>query len=270
MPTISRDGVRVFYEDEGERDDPVIVLGHSFLCAGDMWRHQLPELRRRARVLNVDYRGHGRSDRIRTRFDLADLLADVVAVLDDAGVERAVWAGLSTGGMVALRAALEHPDRVAGLALLDTDAGAELPVVRFKNRILGLGCRVLGWRPLLPAVLPVMLGRTTLAENPGLVQQCRESFENLDVPSMLRFLGALMARDSVLDRLAEIQIPALVLVGEEDRALPPSRSRRMAEALPDAELVVVPRSGHLTALEQPEAVTEALVRFLESIRAGRC
>jgi len=260
MPSLQRDDVSIFFEETGA--GRAIVLGHSFLCDGSMWARQLGPLAAAARVVNIDLRGHGRSGPVRRPFTLYDAVDDVVAVLDALRIERAVWAGLSIGGMVALRAALRAPERVAALVLLDTEAGAERPYRRLRNRLLGIGAALLGTRPFLPNILPLMFGRTTRATNPALVQSWSERFAAVDVPSIRIVLSALLARDSVLDQLDRIRVPALVITGEEDKAIPPFLTERTAAALPEASLVRIPRAGHLSTLEQPEAVTEAMLAFL--------
>ena len=126
MALVHNQGLPIFFEDVGE--GPPIVLGHSFLCSGKMWREQVPVLATHYRALNLDFRGHGRSGEVTESFTLYDAVADVVAVLDELGIEKAVWCGLSIGGMVALRAALTCPERVDRLILLDTDAGSENPL----------------------------------------------------------------------------------------------------------------------------------------------
>jgi len=245
-----------------------VVLGHSFLCSGEMWAPQLPALTARYRVVNVDYRGHGGSSRPPRAFGLYDLVDDVLAVLDELSIERAAWVGLSIGGMVALRAALAAPERVAGLVLLDTSAEAERRRKRAKHRALALGARLLGMRPLLPAVLPLFFGRTTLETRPDLVAAWAARFEAMDHVAISRTLTALNRRDSVLEDLGRIRVPTAVVVGEEDLSLPPAVSRRIAAAIPGAELTVVPGAGHLANLEQPERVTELLLVALDGVRAS--
>ena len=109
-------GQQIFFEDVGSGTP--LVLGHSFLCSGAMWRGQVQALADRCRIVNIDLRGHGRSGPAHQPFSLYDAVGDVIAVLDLLGIGRAVWCGLSIGGMVAMRAALTHPDRVAALILL--------------------------------------------------------------------------------------------------------------------------------------------------------
>jgi len=230
-----------------------------------MWGPQVGPLSDRYRVINVDERGHGRSGPLSDNFDLYDMVGDVVSVLDDAGVDRAVWAGLSIGGMVAMRAAITVPDRVTGLILVDSHAGSETPYKKFKYRAMALGVRTIGVRPFLPAISKLMFGITTRKRNPELVTVWRERFASVDVPSILLGLGALVRRDSVVDGLRSVEVPALVIVGDEDASLPPALSREIADALPNASLEIITGSGHLSALEQPDAVTNAMLAFLDSL-----
>ncbi len=266
MPTVEHQGLRIHFDDLGS--GPAMVLGHSFLCSGEMWAPQISRLAEARQVVNVDYRGHGRSGRVERPFTLYDLVDEVVAVLDHLQIERAVWAGLSIGGMVALRAALTAPERVSGLILLDSHAGAEGLWKKLKYRAMGWGARLVGFRPFLPAVLPLMFGRTTLGVNRTLVETWKEKFAAMDLPSMFHALEALVRRDSVVARLGEIRVPALVLVGEEDRSLPVADAEEIHAGLPDSRLVVIPKAGHLSTLEQPQAVTEAMLEFLDGLLPG--
>lgn len=250
----------VAFSDVG--DGTPIVLGHSFLCSRTMWAAQVPALAAQYRVVNVDYRGHGAAGPVVTPFSLWDLARDVLAVLDILGIRRAVWAGLSIGGMVALRAALLAPERVSALALFDSDAGRWPMRTRLEYALLGMTARAIGMRPLLPLVRKRMFGATTLHTQPDLVARHAEEWAALDVPSMLRVLTALNQREDLLPRLGAIAVPALVAVGAEDVALPPARSRRTAGALRHATFVEIPEAGHLSAVEQPGAVTDAMLAFL--------
>ncbi len=263
MPTVSNDGVGIHYEVTG--DGPPVVLLHSFLCSGTMWREQVKPLARHWRVINIDARGHGRSGRVERPFTLYDMVDDSTAVLDDAEIERAVWVGLSIGGMVALRAALRTPDRVAGLILIDTDAGVESGFKRVKYRALRAAARVFGIRPLVPQIRRQMFGSTTRKQRPEMVAEWSRRFAEADLPSMLRTLDALLDRDDLGPELSRIDVPTLVLVGAEDVALPPARSRAIAARLPNGTCREIPTAGHLSALERPEAVTAAIEAFLHKV-----
>lgn len=267
MPWVDRDDIRLFFEDRG--GGHAVVLMHGFLCSGEMWSYQVPDLARSHRVLNVDMRGHGESGPVEEPFRIVDLVDDVVTILDEVGVESAVWAGLSIGGMIALRAALAAPDRVEALIVVDSSAEVDPALARAKYRLLGAVARVVGIRPVLGPVIRLMFGRSTRRDQPELVAEWRQRFAEVHVPSILAGLESLIRRRPTLDRLGEIRVPTLVVVGEEDTSLPPSRSRAIAAAITGAELVVVPEAGHLSALEQPQAVTEAMREFLDQLPPPR-
>ncbi len=267
MPDVDANGIRIHFEDVGS--GLPVVLGHSYLCSGEMWAPQVGPLAESCRVVNIDARGHGGSGKLTQPFDLYDMVADVVAVLDALEIERAVWAGLSIGAMIAMRAAITIPGRVSSLILVDTHAGGESACKKMKYRAMSLGVRTIGVRPFLPAISKLMFGSTTRRVNPDLVDDWRQRFASVDVPSMILGADVLVRRDSVVDRLPEVEVPSLVIVGDEDVSLPPPYSREIASALPNSSLVVVPKSGHLSSLEQPEAVTEAMLGFLDGLDWGQ-
>lgn len=263
MPHLEHQGQRIHYTVTGS--GPPVLLAHSFLCSRLMWQPQIDALQDRYQLIAVDARGHGESGRVEAPFTLWDAAGDHLAVLNALGIERAAWAGLSQGGMAGLRAALAHPGRIAGLALLDCDGGPETRYIKAKYTAMKAVARLVGIGPLLPAVGPIMFGRTTLRTNQALVTAWNARFRALHVPSVLFGIDAVRFRDDLFGRLGEIICPTLVLVGAEDKALPPARSRRLADALPDARFVEVPGAGHLSAQETPDAVTEALTTWLERV-----
>ena len=103
-------------------------------------------------------------------------------------------------------------------------------------------------------MLPILFGRTTLREQPDLVSKWGDRIAGMHLPSLLTVLNAVQGRDPILDRRGELRVPTLVLVGEEDRAQPPARSRALAGAIPGAELSLIPKAGHLSALLRKGAV----------------
>jgi pimeloyl-ACP methyl ester carboxylesterase len=169
------------------------------------------------------------------------------------------------GGMVAMHAAITAPDRVSALLLLDTHAGEETTYKKFKYRAMSIGARAIGVRPFFPAVLPLLFGRTTLAHNQALIDEWKPRFEEIHVQSLARAVTALARRPSIVRELGNVRCPALVIVGAEDASLPPNLSREIADALPNASLVVIPKAGHLSALERPDEVTDEMLRFLDKV-----
>jgi len=253
----------LYYEVNGS--GPPIVLTHSFLCDGSMFSPQVTALERRHRVINIDMRGHGRSGASESPFTIYDLVDDVIAVLDAEGVESTIWMGISIGGFISLRAALVRPDRVRALVLLATDAGPETAWKKVKYAALKCGLQTFGRRLIVPAIMQIMFGKTTLRSRPEIRSEYQRKFRTIRVNSIFAGIEAITTRDSLLDRLNYIRVPTLVIVGEEDRALPPWNSRRVAEGIPGAEFVVVPQAGHLASIEHPGPVTDAVMQFLSKM-----
>lgn len=263
MPSIERDGARVSYEITG--DGPVVLLGHSLLCDGRMWDKVVPTLSERFRVINVDFRGHRHSTAPRP-FSLDDLARDWLAVLDAEQVSRAALCGLSMGGMTALRVALRAPERVAGMALIDSNGAREGRFNRIKYSIMAAMYRRTGYSAVLErAVKKLMFGRSTLRQRPELVAELRDMVRGHDREQLTRAIVAVFRRDSVLEQLHRIECPALILVGAEDLATPPDRSEALHAGLKSSSLEVLPRAGHLSAMEQPERVAAAVAGFLDGL-----
>src|SRR5438093_3374831 len=124
MTEFQQDGWRIAYDDTGGGGPPIILI-HGLLMDRTMFDPQVEALRERYRLITPDLRGHGESEHRAEEYTQWDLMEDHIALLDELGIDRAVWGGVSQGGFQSLRAALRHPDRVAGLVLIDTQAGPE-------------------------------------------------------------------------------------------------------------------------------------------------
>lgn len=263
MPTIVRNGSTLHFDRQGQ--GPAIVLCHSFLCSGLIWQPLMSMLVEHHSVVNVDFRGHGRSGPANSPLTLDDMVDDVLAILDHLQIDKAIWFGLSIGGMVAMRAALDHPHRVTALVLFDTDAGEERRTVQWRNRALALVTQVFGIRPVLPKVEQLMFGATTRRTQPALLRQWRDEFLTVHVPTAMRMLKPLSAREDLTAKLQTLRLPTLVVVGAEDEALPPPRSRAIASAIAGSQFEIIEKSGHVPTLERPDVVNRIVRKFLDRI-----
>jgi pimeloyl-ACP methyl ester carboxylesterase len=265
---------RWFFEERGARrapGDATILLLHSLLCDGGMWRGQAGPLAALGRVLVFDSPGHGRSD-VPPPFTLEDnaaALDDVCRVLD---VPRAILVGLSWGGMIGMRAALLWPARVRALALLDTSAEEVPRVERVKHRAMVSLARRYGLPPWLvrTQIAPLMFAPRTLRERPELAHELGRAVNGYPREGTARAtLAVAIHRKNIVDRLGAISAPTLVLCGREDRATPPDRSRTIAAHIPGARLEWIDDAGHLSAVEQPERVNDILVPFVREHLGSR-
>lgn len=238
---------------DGPEEAPVLVLGPSLGTTLDLWRPQLPALAGPWRTLRFDLPGHNGSPAIHG--SIADFADAVAGLLDQLGVGRAAYAGVSLGGAIGTALALRHPDRLTSLALCCTSArfGDPGPWHERAARV-----RAAGLEPLTGMFLERWF--TAGYAGPG-VTAVRDMLRRIDPEGYAACCEALAAFDA-RDRLGDVALPTVVIAGAEDVATPLDHAEILAGGIPGAELVVVP-GAHLAGLESPGPVTEALVRHLE-------
>ena len=263
MPIVNINGHQIHYETHGS-GAPLLLI-HSFLCNTDMWRPQIEHLAKSYRVIAMDIRGHGKSGPSQPH-SLYDLVDDALGVLDAEGVKRAVWLGLSIGGMVSMRAALRAPDRVNGMVLLATDAKAESLLVKLERRALAQVVKHLGILPVVIPVLRKMFGARAHKQQRDLIQIWKAKFLNVHTNSMLETLQALLLRDDVSQKLRTVRVPTLIMHGTQDRAIAASLAKNTKKHLgQQADLRILKGVGHLMTLEDPEEINVQLSYFLSQL-----
>lgn len=269
MATFAHGNVEIDYDDlpgpHGSEERAPVVLGHSFLFTKAMWMFQLSALRDLRRVVNVDLRGHGRSSPAPGPVTMDELADELLALLDHLRIERAILAGLSIGGMTSMRVAARHPDRVAGLVLIDTQARAERRSKRIAYDAMAAVGERAGNRVLVPLITPIFFGPHFRREDPSTVRSWQNVWREADEPSTRAVLAALNGRADVTGELSSIRAPTLVLHGEDDTAVPPERGRDLAAHIPGAIFQSIPRAGHVAAIEASGEVTRRMVEFISRI-----
>ncbi len=232
-----------------------LVFLHAFPYNPKMWNGELGYFRARLPVLAPHCLG----------LDLGEAAEKVLGEMDEAGMEEAVFVGLSMGGYLIFELWRRAKERFLGLVLANTRPGPDSEEAR-KNRY-ALRDRVLkeGMGFLPEALLPSHLGATTLKDKPEVVERARALILEADPEAVARSLEALAARPDSTHLLKEMDRPALVLVGEEDRLTPPEEAKAMAKALPQARALILPEAGHLSNLENPKAFRTALFGFLAEV-----
>jgi 3-oxoadipate enol-lactonase len=248
------------YEDQGK--GPAVLFLHAFPLGLFMWDAQAAALRSTHRVIRFDARGFGGSppgDSLLTMERIAD---DGAALLDHLGVGQAVVVGCSMGGYAAFAFARRHPDRLKGLVLQDTRAGADSEEARKSRATLAEKVRKEGAVAAADAFLPKLLGATTHAERRDLVARLRERILATSPAGIANALYGLAARADSTATLREIRVPTLLQCGVEDTITPPPESEAMHAAISGSRLEIVLRAGHLANLESPDDVNRHLREFL--------
>jgi 3-oxoadipate enol-lactonase len=256
-------GGELSYDVQG--DGPALLLVHGFPLHMGMWDAQVPVFAAAHQVVRFDVRGFGASpptDGILTMERVAD---DAAALLDHLGIGRAVLCGLSMGGYAAFAFVRRHAERLRGLVLTNTRAAADDAEARRRRAELAEDVRRRGTVAAVEAFLPKLLGDTTRRERPELVERVRAMAMAAPPQGVVDVLAGLGARADSRPTLREIHVPTLVISGEEDAISPPDEARAMHAAIPKSRVVVVPRAGHVSNLENPEAWNAAVREFLSGL-----
>ncbi len=264
---IKANGIYMNCQLSGNEDEEVVVLSHSLASSLVMWRPQMDVLSRHFRVLAYDTRGHGDSEATAPPYTLAQLGKDAVALLDALGIDRVHWVGLSMGGMIGQSIALNHPDRFRSLSLCDTAAIIPREADPVWQERIDLA-RKEGMAPLVQATLERWFTPPFLALNPPMVDVIRKHILATPVDGYIGCSEAIRRLD-YLDRLFEIRVPALIMVGEDDPGTPVEASRAMHEQIPQSKLVILPSAAHLSNIEQTEAFNHSLIDFLTFLQINR-
>ncbi len=241
---------------------PAVVLIHGFGLNRAMWQWQLPALTPHFSVLTYDLLGHGESAPPTGTPDLAMFSRQLLGLLDRSGIERAALVGFSLGGMIARRAALDHPDRLSALAILNSPharSPAEREAVRARVRQTEERGPSANLEPALERWFTPGF-RAQAPESVALVRAWIKANDPALYPQIYRVLAEGDAE--LVQGLKRIACPTLVMTGEDDPGNTPAMARAMAGQIPGARLVILPGLRHMALAEQPAAVNSPLCAFL--------
>jgi len=275
MTDVLVNGIRLHYQLTGVGTP--LVLAHGFGATLDMWSEQIEPFSQRYRLVVYDTRGHGHTEAPRdwSSYDVEDYVEDQRLLMDHLDMDAACVGGLSMGGMIALQFALTYPQRVKALLLCDTAASnrrmdggrrngpARGPVAAVRRFV---------FRNVVPATFALAryLPLQRLPQVRNAPEGVKSYLRQLRGQTALGLRGAwraLMTRPDVEGRLGEIAVPTLIIVGERDALLEPSRL--MQQRIPGCRFVLIKGSAHGTANWRPEAFNRAVLEFLNDVEAGR-
>ena len=238
------------------------MLLHGFPLSSEMWMPVRTAIEQVARVVTPDLRGFGGSDAPVGDYGMGILAGDVVGLADRLGFERFVLGGHSMGGYVALRIADRSLDRIAGLVLVDTRASPDTDEARAHRdeaiARIGGGDR----EAFLDGFVANLVGRSSRQRAPRQIAEMRAIAGGIPDHVLAGCLAGMRDRPDSAALLAKLDVPALVIAGEEDTITPPEVGEAMAAVLPHARLAVIPLAGHTPSVERPIPTAEAIVSFL--------
>jgi len=264
MQKTNINGAEIAFRVDGPESLPWLVLSNSLAADMRMWSPQIDDFTQSHRVLRYDTRGHGNSEPVSAPYSFDNLVGDVIGLMDEVGIQSADILGLSLGGMTALGLALDHPDRVNRIICCDARADAPADYVN-------------GWRERIAIAEEKCvgaLGEGTLerwltqefrsdARNAGTVEGIRLMIASTSVEGFCGCASALMELN-YLERLGEIDAPALFIVGDNDMAAPAAVMERMAGRVQTHDFVVLENAGHLSNVNNPNDFNKTVSGWLRN------
>lgn len=247
-------------------DRLTVLFIHGFPFNSSMWSPQVEDLSNFARIIAPDLRGHGASDAVPGPYTIGQLADDCADLLGHLAVATPfVVCGLSMGGYIALEFCRRYPEHVAGLILAATRAGADSAEGKANRDKTIADVDAGGMSVLVDGMLPKLLSPETAVSDPDLADFVREMMLDTSVAGAKGALAAMRDRADSTDLLGEIDVPVLIIHGEDDQIIPIAEAEAMHKAIPGSQLVRVPDAGHLPNLEQADVFNDAVIDFLEEL-----
>jgi len=262
MSQIKSDDAEIVYEVMGS-GAPVVLL-HPFPANREFWKPAAQALASRYKLIMPDLRGHGDSGIGEGPAFMGKHAADLVRILDQEDTGRAAMVGVSIGGYILFEFWRRYRGRVAALVLSNTKA--QMDTAEARNGRLQAAADVLerGTEPFINSFLPKGLGKTTLNTRPDLVDGARRMMMKMSPEDISLVQKGMAERPDSVPDLKTINVPTMIVTGEEDLFSPLADAELMRKNVSGSELKVIPRAGHYAAWEQPEAVGTVLRQFLDS------
>lgn len=242
---------------------PILFL-HGFPLDRTVWKHLIATLNGWKRIA-PDLRGMGLSEGSEDGYAIPEYADDMIALLDTLHLEQVVVCGLSMGGYVAFDLIRRYRDRIGALILINTRSGADDDRTREGRESMISLIEREGTDGLSDLMIERLLGESSLAAMPRVVEHLRTMIRHTPTAGAVGALRAMRDRRDAADILGDVQVPALVVAGMDDRLIPLRDARALADQIPGAQFTQIPEAGHLTPMEQPIAVSRVVREFLEAL-----
>ena len=259
---VKANGIQINYRIDGPDGAPWVTMSNSLATTHRMWDAQMEAFMKQYRVLRYDKRGHGESDVAPGPYSFELLADDVLALLEGLQIARTHFVGLSMGGMTGMTMALRRPSVLRTLVLCDTTSKDPLgdPAL-WQQRIDAVNAGG-GMAPLVESTIARFLTPDTVKNRPRIADAVRAMVRTTPVAGYIACCQAI-AKLNLTDRLREISIPTMVVVGADDPATTVEMARTIHQGIRGSELVILKDAAHLSNLEQPAAFNEAVLGFLK-------
>ena len=264
MPRIKSDDAEISYQVLG--DGPPIILLHPFPANHEFWLPAAQSLLTRYRLILPDLRGHGDSDLGEGPATMRKHAADIVRVMDDAGIDRAAFAGVSIGGYALFEFWRRYRDRVSALVLCNTKAQADSAEARSARLQSAADIMERGTEPFFETMVPKLLGDTTRNTRPDLVQGALRMMRKMSAEDVAMVQRGMAERPDSVATLKTINVPTLIVTGEEDLFAGAAEAELMRQNIPRKQSENYSKGRALSAWERPKEVGDLLREFFDSVR----
>jgi 3-oxoadipate enol-lactonase len=264
MPQITSGDADIFYEVLGS--GPPVVLLHPFPANHELWKPAAQALVSHYRIILPDLRGHGDSGVGEGPATMDKHAADIARVLDNEQIGRAPFVGVSIGGYVLFEFWRRYRARVDALVLCNTKAQADTPEARSGRLQAAADVIERGTEPFFENMLPKLIGKTTYRTRPDLVEGALRMMRKMSPQDVAMVLQGMAERPDSVETLKTINVPTLVVTGDEDLFTGVDEAELMRRNIQGNEMKVIAKAGHYSPWEQPEEVGKLVRQFLDTMR----
>jgi pimeloyl-ACP methyl ester carboxylesterase len=267
MPKVRVNGANLYYEDSGGAGKPVIVFSHGLLFSCRMFDAQVAALKDQYRCIAYDHRGQGQSEVTTGGYDMENLYQDAAGLIEALGIAPCHFAGVSMGGFMGMRLAARRPDLIRSLILMETSADPEPEENRGKYRLMALVFRYLGAGLVANRVMRIMFGKAFVDDPARIAERTlwKERISSGDRKGIYESVMSVVNRNGIYEEIDRITAPMLIMVGDSDVATVRSKAERIQAKIPTSRLVIIPRAGHSSPIEEPEFVNQQIRDFLVNV-----
>jgi pimeloyl-ACP methyl ester carboxylesterase len=266
MNQVTSGDANIVYETLGS--GPPLVLLHPFPANHELWHPAAQALQSRYRLILPDLRGHGDSGVGEGPATMAKHAADLVRILDEERISRAMFVGVSIGGYILFEFWRRHRARAAALVFCNTKAGADTAESRAARLQSAADVLERGTEPFFESMVPKLLGETTRGTRPDLVEGALRMMRKMSPEDVALVQRGMAERPDSVDTLKTVNVPTLIVTGHEDTLTGMPEAELIRRNVAGSEMKVVARAGHYSPWEQPEEVGRILRQFVDSVNSG--
>lgn len=268
MPIIKIRNTKIFYRDTGVvSSKETIVFAHGLLWDNEMFAPQIDFFKEQYRCIAFDFRGQGQSPATKNGYDMENLTEDTIALITKLVDGPVHFLGLSMGGFIGMRIAINNPKMLKSLMLLETTADPEPDENKPKYRKLCFVAKWISISLIVEKTMAIMFSQSFLndPEKTELRKEWANRLKKLNRWTFARAVNGVIDRKGVFDSIGYITTPALIVVGDEDVATVPAKAQRIHQAIKGSQLRIVEKAGHTSSIEQPDVINKTIAEFLKSL-----